>query len=278
MDKRKTEKGGRPPLRAVGKTKVVKKVVGGDSKSVEIKKSVAGGLGSREGGANVKQAGANLYALEKKIRRSNREVDWNTKEGHTRTKIKFLNAIKEENHEEALNLVYVLLDYDPMNEMFQQYMENLEGLVKNLADAGSDEGEEEEEDSSDSSDDGSDGDSSSGEEEAVERSESRNYANEDDQAEKKDDDGALARRYGVDTGAKHTDDIDPDFMVDEMNPTAGMTPEQVAKFDELRAQFSSLSASVADKNESDSKLWTAPAENLDPEEDKGGSEGSSFFP
>ena len=275
MEIPKAGKNGRPRLRA-GIKKVGKTRVESESKGLGGDKSVAGGLGSRRGGGAKAKAGQSLYELEKKIRRSNREVDWNTKEGHTRTKIKFLNAVKEENHDEALNLVYVLLDYDPMNEMFQQYRESLEGLVKNLADAESDdededEDEEDEEDSSDSSD-------SSGEEEGGERGGIRNYASEDDQAEKKDDDTALARRYGVDTGAKHTDDIDPDFIVDDMNPTAGMTPEQVAKFDELRAQFSSLSAAVADKNESDSKLWTAPADNLDPGEEKGGSEGGSFFP
>jgi len=263
---KKVVKGSKPPLRALKKAG---KETGRESNSVADEN----GAGQPVGKGNAKSGekkGVGLYNVEKEIRRAHREIGWNTKEGHTRTKIKFLNAVKEERHEEALDLIYVLLDYDPMNEMFQVYRENLEGLVKNLADAGEESEEEEDIEEDDSEDDDSDEVEEFG-------GQGRNdvYAS-DDQAEKKDDD-SLARSYGVDTGAKHTDDIDPNFLVDEMNPTAGMTPTQVAKFDELRAQFSSLRAAVADKNELDSKLWTAPPENLDEPEEAKGDEGGNFF-
>lgn len=188
-----------------------------------------------------------LYDVEKKIRRSHREIDWNTKEGHHRTKVQFLSAIHEDQYEDALELVTILLDHDPMNEMFQQYHTNLEGIVKQQAE--DDEGSSEEEEIDDEDEDDSSSSSSSEEEEEEEQVQMPLH--DDDEAEKKDDD--LAAQYGVDMDAKHTG-VTP--TLDLANPERGMTPAQLAKLDELKAQFSSLRASVQDRDENEARLWT----------------------
>ena len=54
-------------------------------------------------------------------------------------------------------------------------------------------------------------------------------------------------------GAKDTD-LDP--TLDFENPERGMTPAQLAKLDELKAQFSSLRATVQDRDDIEARLWT----------------------
>ena len=201
----------------------------------------------------AKSTKMSLREVEKKIRASHREIDWNTKEGHHRTKVQFLSALHGEQYEDALELINLLVEYDPVNEMFQQYQTHLEGIVKQQAEEsdGDDDGDEGVE--SDDDDDTDDDESSSSDTYSDVPLQHQNPQEIEDEAEKKDDDGdSLARRYGVDVDdAKYV----PEDTLDLTDERAGMSPAQNAKLDELKAQFSSLRASVQDKEENEARLW-----------------------
>ena len=211
------------------------------------------------------KVGPALFDIEKKIRRANRELLWNTKDGDIRAKIQFLDALREERYADALILVNTLLGNDCHNEMFQQYKESLEGIVANMKD-GEDQGSDNDDDDDydDDDDDDDETSSSSSSESEPEEAMEQNYTS--DEAEKKDDEAMLSK-YGVDFEAKN-DGVDPNYQYDPSNPTAGMTKEQISKMDELRAQFSSLRASVADQSEADAALWMAQAGNEEKSEEK----------
>jgi len=150
--------------------------------------------------------------------------------------------MKKENYALALDICFDLLEGDEGDEMLSQYKSALEGIVKAEDDDVDGEGS-----SSSGDDDDTDDDSDSGSDDSEEEAELNS-----DEAEKKDD--SIPRNN--DDG----EDATLPITLEEMFKEAKMPAEERERLQELRADFSSLRASVQDKNDAEESNWKSPLE------------------
>ncbi|GMI62360.1 hypothetical protein ScalyP_jg5374 [Parmales sp. scaly parma] len=183
-----------------------------------------------------------MYGISRRIHQKTKYVKRTQGGGsQVRTKLHFLDALHAENYALAAEICGDLLEEDGEDEMLLQYSRALEGIVKEAEE----EGTEEEED----------GDSEAGtEEESSEESsenEEENNSDDSDSAAEKKDDNPQENSSSV--------NVPLPSMLEEMFHEAKMPQGEREKLQELRAQFSSLKASVGDKNEANERNWSSGA-------------------
>jgi len=195
-----------------------------------------------------------LYEISRNIHKKTKYVkQTNGGEGQVRSKIHFLDALKKENYELALQICSELLEGDEGDDMLTQYKLALEGIMKADDECDSESGDSSQNEYSDDDESNDDSDSDSDSD-----SESNNNSGEDangdrqlssDEAEKKDD-SILHNRDEEEDGVRLPSTLE------EMFREAKMPAEERERLQELRAEFSSLRASVQDKHDKNEQIWT----------------------